>query len=329
MALLAGTTRTPAVQGDSFTLAFHNPLAAAMFAVEAQQRLLLAPWPDALLRHEQAEPVWVTIVQDSALLAAACRLSHWTGELLSVMQSKAITGHSAAGGARSGGSFGRNFVHAARALHTKVTNGLGAGLGDTAAASSNYHSDRPSICGPAPLLPVVPGRYLVSCSGMLPTMANGRSSNMTAAALAQAAAAAGLGVGVSGVGGAVGGGGPFSEATDDAAAIDGQLLQQWQELMVVGRNGSTSDHTHVPGAGRPGMPGIFGGGVNNGQYGQGHSSGNYALPFMGPNGPGGGLEDGTTTLGMGMGMSSSSIGQRSDVAGHLVQSLFRCGAVLC
>ncbi|KAG2499152.1 hypothetical protein HYH03_002734 [Edaphochlamys debaryana] len=41
-----------ATEGDSFILAFHTPLDALLFAVEAQQALLDAPWPSALVHHD-------------------------------------------------------------------------------------------------------------------------------------------------------------------------------------------------------------------------------------------------------------------------------------
>jgi hypothetical protein len=38
-----------ATEGDSFILAFHNVDDAVLYAVEAQQQLLLGDWPDQLL----------------------------------------------------------------------------------------------------------------------------------------------------------------------------------------------------------------------------------------------------------------------------------------
>lgn len=147
----------------------------------------------------------------------------------------------------------------------------------------------------------MPGRFRVSISGMLPAMANCRSSNIPCASPLAAVA----------------GSSPLSDMGDGAAS-DGRLLQQWQELMVVGRNGSTSDQTQLPGppAGVPG--GAFGAGAS---AGRGNSSSNYALPFLGlgpgPNGAGG-PDDVTAAMGAGMGM-----GQRSGMVGPLVESLFR------
>ncbi|GFR41382.1 hypothetical protein Agub_g2065 [Astrephomene gubernaculifera] len=50
-ALLAHSGYESATEGDSFIAAFHTPLAALRFALEAQQALLAAPWPPDLLQH--------------------------------------------------------------------------------------------------------------------------------------------------------------------------------------------------------------------------------------------------------------------------------------
>ncbi|GLI69051.1 hypothetical protein VaNZ11_013593 [Volvox africanus] len=85
-------------EGDSFVLAFHDPVEAVRFAIKAQQQLLLANWPDALLRHEKAEVVFMTLVNDGAVLGSACQLSSWCAQVIHVVHSKAITAHAPVGG---------------------------------------------------------------------------------------------------------------------------------------------------------------------------------------------------------------------------------------
>ncbi|KAG2442577.1 hypothetical protein HXX76_002662 [Chlamydomonas incerta] len=119
-------------EGDAFTICFHNSFEAVLFAVKAQQRLLLAPWPEALLRHEKAEAVWMTLVTDGAVLSNACQISSWCSEMLSVAHSKAITAHNVGGG--MGGTLGsaaaglqmraaslqKSFVGAARSMRRRI-----------------------------------------------------------------------------------------------------------------------------------------------------------------------------------------------------------------
>ncbi|GFR40991.1 hypothetical protein Agub_g1656, partial [Astrephomene gubernaculifera] len=84
-------------EGDSFVLAFHTPHEAVLFALKAQQQLLLAAWPELLLKHEKAEAVWMSVATEGSGLAAACGLSTWCGELLGAAHTKAIKAHSAWG----------------------------------------------------------------------------------------------------------------------------------------------------------------------------------------------------------------------------------------
>ncbi|KAG2448347.1 hypothetical protein HYH02_006929 [Chlamydomonas schloesseri] len=123
-------------EGDSFSICFHNSFEAVLFAVKAQQRLLLAAWPEALLRHEKAEAVWMTLVTDGAVLSNACQTSSWCSELLSVAHSKAITAHNVGGGVsgtlgsaaaglqQRAASLQKSFVGAARSMRRRIGTGM-------------------------------------------------------------------------------------------------------------------------------------------------------------------------------------------------------------
>ncbi|KXZ51308.1 hypothetical protein GPECTOR_13g795 [Gonium pectorale] len=46
-------------EGDSFTVAFHNPEAAVGFSLELQSELMEQPWPEEVLLHDACRPVYV------------------------------------------------------------------------------------------------------------------------------------------------------------------------------------------------------------------------------------------------------------------------------
>lgn len=83
----------------------------------------------------QAEPVWMTIIQDSTRLAAACGTSSFCGELLNVAQSKAITAQTMGTGRSQ--SLGKSFLYAARSFRRRIgsVNGNVGGIGSPSDAT--------------------------------------------------------------------------------------------------------------------------------------------------------------------------------------------------
>lgn len=57
-------------EGDAFILAFHEEADALLYCLHTQEALLQAPWPPAILEHENAA-VWKTSQEVSACLTEA------------------------------------------------------------------------------------------------------------------------------------------------------------------------------------------------------------------------------------------------------------------